>query len=105
MPATHLLVTVFLIGNALAFSQGRPGDLRRTVDGIAKVQRNTPSQVPQVPRDYVQLSREAQELSDLARGIPAEVDNAGHGVLSKDTLDKLKRIEKLSKHLRSELAR
>ena len=25
MPATHILVTVFLIGNALAFSQGRPG--------------------------------------------------------------------------------
>jgi hypothetical protein len=105
MPATRLLVTVFLIGNALALGQGRPGDLRRTVDGIAKAQRNTPSQVPQASRNYVQLSREAQELSNLARGIPAEVDNAGYGVLSKDTLDKLKRSEKLSKHLRAELAR
>jgi hypothetical protein len=105
MQALRLFTIVLLIGNVLASGQGRPGDLRRTVEGITKAQRNAPTQVAQVPKDYVQLSREAQELSDLAHGIPAEVDNVGRGVLSKDTLAKLKRIEKLSKHLRVELAR
>lgn len=51
----------------------------------------------------VQLQREARELADLANSLPAEVDRVSHGLLSKDLPDKLKRIEKLSKHLRSQI--
>jgi hypothetical protein len=53
--------------------------------------------------DPVQLQREARELSDLAKSLPADVDQVNHGLLPKDTIDKLKRIEKLSKHMRSEV--
>ncbi len=52
----------------------------------------------------VQLQREARELSDLARTLPGDIDNVNRGLLPKDVIEKLKRIEKLSKHLRGELA-
>jgi hypothetical protein len=54
--------------------------------------------------DLVKLQQEADELSKIAQTIPADVTSVRHDMLPKDVLDKLKRIEKLSKHLRSELA-
>ncbi len=56
---------------------------------------------PQI--DPVRLQRDANELAQLAGTVPPEVDRAVHGVLAKDLKDKLKRIEKLCKRLRSEL--
>jgi hypothetical protein len=57
------------------------------------------------PVDMVKLQRAAQELAELSASIPADVNRANHGLLPKDVLDKLKRVEKLSKQLRSELTR
>jgi hypothetical protein len=54
--------------------------------------------------DPVQLQREANELSALAESVPLDVKSVNQGVLPKGFVEKLKRIEKLSKHLRSELA-
>jgi hypothetical protein len=54
--------------------------------------------------DGLQLQREARELSDLANSLPLDMDHVSHGILPKDVIDKLKRIEKLSKHLRGEIA-
>jgi hypothetical protein len=56
---------------------------------------------PQV--DAAKLREEADELSKLAQSVPADVDQSMRGKLSREVPDKLKRIEKLSKHLRSEL--
>lgn len=53
--------------------------------------------------DPLQLQREAGELSDLAKSLPADMDQVGHGLLPMDTIDKLKRIEKLSKHMREQI--
>jgi len=53
----------------------------------------------------VQLQKDARELSDLCASIPPDMDGIKRGLLSKDVLDKLKRVEKLSKRLREELAR
>jgi hypothetical protein len=57
---------------------------------------------PQV--DPAQLRHDAAELAQLASTVPADVERASNGVLVKDLKDRLKRIEKLSKRLRSELA-
>ena len=54
--------------------------------------------------DLAQLQREADELSCLAQSIPTDVDAVGKGMLPRDVLDKLKRIEKISKRLRGALA-
>lgn len=53
--------------------------------------------------DALQLQREAKELLELAQTIPADMQHINQGLLAKDTVEKLKRIEKLSKHLRGEL--
>lgn len=53
--------------------------------------------------NVAQLKSEADQLAQLAASLPKDVQNAGKGLLEKDLLQKLKRIEKLSKHLRNEL--
>jgi len=43
-------------------------------------------------------------LAQLSAGIPSRVNLVAKGQLPKDLGDQLKRIEKLAKHLRSEVA-
>jgi len=57
------------------------------------------------PVDTQALAREADELATLAASVRPDVHNLSRGVFAKDLAQKLKQIEKLSKHLRSELAR
>jgi len=51
----------------------------------------------------VQLQKDAKELADLCASVPPAMDGVKQGVLSKDVLEKLKRVEKLSKRVREEL--
>ena len=53
--------------------------------------------------DPEKLQRDAQDLARTAQTIPADIANVRRGALPKDTIQKLKEIEKLSKRLRSEL--
>jgi len=50
------------------------------------------------------IRRESEELAALTKSIPADVSAANRGMLPKDILEKLNRIEKLSKQLRKDLA-
>jgi hypothetical protein len=54
--------------------------------------------------DFVEMQRESRELSDLAHTVPTDMENVTRGLMPKDLIEKLKRIEKLSKHLRSEVS-
>jgi hypothetical protein len=53
--------------------------------------------------DLAQLQREAEDLAATAQTIPTDVASVRKGMMPKDVLQKLKQIEKLSKHLRGEL--
>lgn len=53
--------------------------------------------------DMEQVQREADDLARTAQSIPSDVANIRKGMLPKDVVEKLKQIEKLSKHLRGEL--
>jgi len=53
--------------------------------------------------DLVEVQREADVLARTAQSIPSDVANVSKGMLPKDVIEKLKQIEKLSKHLRVEL--
>jgi len=55
--------------------------------------------------DRVRLEKDAQELVDLSASVRTDIEHANQGLLSKDVVEKLKRVEKLSRHLRSELMR
>jgi hypothetical protein len=54
--------------------------------------------------DLAKLKQEADELAHLSAEIPSQLDLVAHGQLPKELSAKLKRIEKLAKHLRSEVA-
>jgi hypothetical protein len=49
------------------------------------------------------LHQDADDLARLAQTIPSDVASIQRGILPKDTADKLKQIEKLSKSLRNAL--
>jgi hypothetical protein len=51
-----------------------------------------------------QLRDEARELAELSAGIPGRIDRISQGQLPKELDGQLKRIEKLAKHLRAEVA-
>jgi hypothetical protein len=57
------------------------------------------------PADPAQLERDAKELASLAQLIPSQVQQVENGRLPKDLDGQLKRIEKLSRQLRREIAR
>ena len=66
--------------------------------------KNLPAQSVAPKRvDLVQVQRDADALARTAQTIPYDVANVRKGMLPKDVLEKLKQIEKLSKHLRAEL--
>jgi phage terminase Nu1 subunit (DNA packaging protein) len=102
---TRLFVVVlFLALPGLAQKPIPPGI--RQADKITQSQQNTPP--PLVQRasvDPAKLKRDADELANLAASIPSAVNQTNMGLLPKDLDQKLKRIEKLAKQLRSQIAR
>ncbi len=58
---------------------------------------------PKVTLDPAQLHREGQELLDLAQSLQTDIESLNHGLHPKDVIDKLKRIQKLAKHLKGEI--
>ena len=63
-----------------------------------------PAKFKQKPTDPAVLKQEADELAKLSAAIPSQMEQIGHGQLPKDLAEQLKRIEKLAKHLRSEIS-
>ena len=63
----------------------------------------TPETRPVQRLDTFAMEREARELSALAGSIPGDVEQLKKGLLPKDAVGKLKRIEKLSKQLRGQI--
>ena|SRR5215472_2657732 len=52
-----------------------------------------------------QLQKDVDDLSRLSRSVADDMDAMKRGLFQKDLPDKLKRLEKLSKHVREELQR
>jgi hypothetical protein len=53
----------------------------------------------------LQLQKDAKELAELCASVPSDMDNVKQGLLSQDMLERLKRVEKLSKRVREQLTR
>jgi hypothetical protein len=99
------LVSAFLLGFSAASQQGS----RATTPGKAEVAAHPlvldPPTRPEAKKiDAAKIRTEAEELAKVAATIPGDIDQVTQGKLPKDLNDKLKRIEKLSKNLRGEIA-
>src|SRR5438067_2452792 len=53
--------------------------------------------------DRRELKSDADELARLSQSVPTDIDAVSRGLVPKDLNEKLKRIEKLSKKLRSQI--
>ena len=95
---------------ANAYAQGGrpipPGVREADKQTNAPVEPPTASQAARTKgADPAVLRQEADELAQLSAGVPSDISLLANGKLPKDLQDKLKRIEKLAKHLRGELSR
>jgi hypothetical protein len=100
--AYTLLVALFAASSAQA-QRPRPPGLQQADQATQQADKNIPPPSQQARHDLAKLRQEADELARLAQTIPADVSSIQQGLLPKDTSEKLKQIEKLSKHLRSEI--
>jgi len=78
-----------------------PADWPRNPSLERPVSADSPSKLP--TGDRAQLRHDAKELADLSLNPRPTIDQLNRGLLPKDVVEKLKRIEKLSKRLRTEL--
>jgi hypothetical protein len=53
--------------------------------------------------NVTQLKSEARELTSMSQLLPDQMEQIGNGKLPKDLIENLKKIEKLAKHIRSEV--
>ena len=81
-----------------------PPGVRQADQAEAQSEKNIPPPVDQRRNiDLAKLDREAGELAALAQTVPGDLISIRRGILPKDTIQKLKQIEKLAKHLRSQI--
>jgi len=93
-----LVVAVCLSSLAQTHMPTRHGD-------VPHLNQQEPVIMPQqqTKADPAKLQREAQELLELSQLLQPDIESVNHGILPRDTVEKLKRIEKVAKHLRGEL--
>ncbi len=100
----------------IAFSAASPSGAQRTdtprpiyreqprLDKELQAQITAPPSQVHFRINRAQVKRDAEELARLAQSIPTGVAQVEKGAVSKDLSENLKKIQKLCKHLRSELA-
>lgn len=106
-----LALVLFAMGQFSTLFLSSPLAQRPIPPGVKQADKlsNTPLEPPITqksgPLDPAKLKQEAEELAQLSAGVPAGLSLVAKGQLPKDLDGKLKRIEKLARHLRSELTR
>jgi hypothetical protein len=101
------IVALLLIFPLCTASQAQSKPMPPARRELQRYQSMHPDELPQVQPariDHAQLGREAEELVRLAQSVRPDVERLGQGMLPKDVIEKLKRIEKLSKQLRSQIS-
>jgi len=90
-------------------SSANPGSQYRPVppglhEGEKQINKPLDPPLIEIPGpNAAKLKQEANELAQLASGLPSDLARVAHGQLPKDLANKLKRIEKLARNLRNEL--
>lgn len=103
-----LFLATLCCSSALLAQAGRPipPGLRQADQAVAQGDKNVPPPVEQHSTvDVAKLKRDADELAALAQSVSPAVDQVAKGILQKDLNEKLKRIEKLAKELRTQISR
>lgn len=92
-----------LLGLSLVVSPARTQDVNLRHPGEIHSGQASSTDAVRARMNNIHLQKDAKELADLCASIPGEMDGVRQGLLPKDVLENLKRLEKLSKHVRMEL--
>jgi hypothetical protein len=104
MKSSLLLLALLLSSSPLSAQVIRPAGQHQADKAESQFDKGIPPPVRQrQSADPAKLREYASELANLAQSIPPAVDQTTKGVLPKDLDQKLKRIEKLAKELRSRI--
>jgi len=76
----------------------------RTPETVPGVPGQWPEQSKHKMVDATQLKNEAQELQRMSQALTPQIDQIGNGKLPKEMIENLKKIEKLAKHIRTEIS-
>jgi len=99
-----LLFIILIVALPARAQRPIPPGIREADKIDAQTQQNMPPPAnPHRTIDLDKLRHDANELASLAQSVPPDIDQTTKGVLPKDLTDKLKRIEKLAKQLRSQI--
>jgi len=104
LPAISLSFVLLATSLLLAQAKPIPPGIRQADQVEAQTDKNIPPPITQRAHlDLAKLRQEADELARIAQTIPPDVASIQKGLLPKDTIEKLRQIEKLSNHLRSQI--
>ena len=102
--AAGLLIAFLVCSLIIAQRPGPPG-LDQGERTVQRGESNVPPPLVRYPRiDPVKLKHDADELATLAQTIPSSVEQINKGVMQQDLPERLKKIEKLAKRLRSQIS-
>jgi hypothetical protein len=100
-----VIIALAIMATSQAQTHPRPPGLQQAQQAETQAEASIPppTSARQKHIDAVKLQSDADDLARIAQTIPADVSSIQQGQLPKDFLEKLKEIERLSKHLRSEI--
>jgi hypothetical protein len=104
MRSLAFCVSLLIFGMCLAKGQGRPIPPGvRESDKVANQPLPLPIQMASRTAKPADLKSEAAQIQALANSVADQVDQLNKGMMSKDLSENLKKLEKLAKHLRSQI--
>ncbi len=103
MRSAPLLLALLLVIPLMSAAPQTRSTFPTPPEPLNKEQTSEPVPPPTQHVDLARVQQEADELARTAQTIPSDVTSLRKGMLPKDTIQKLKQIEKLSKRLRTEL--
>jgi paraquat-inducible protein B len=97
-----LCILLFLPVSAVFSQRAKPPGIV-TADQQSNQGLEPPMEMRNRKVDLTQVKQEADELKKLADGVPAQIEQVAKNQYPKDLNENLKRIERLAKHLRTEV--
>ena len=103
------LLAIFLGFSIQTFGQSVPPGAPVPRSGIGSpvttmpTGQSVPFAVPKTHAHQIELQREAKQILELSQSIQPDIEDVNRGLFPKDMIEKLKRIETLSKHLRGQI--
>lgn len=97
------LERVYLVAGFPAVQMHQPTK-SGNVPSLRPQEETSPNAQTQIKFDPAQVQREGRELVELTQSLQEDIQAVSQGLHPKDTTEKLKRIQKLAKRLRGEIA-